>query len=238
MSAGLSVYEPRITFDGTTTTLTYEVKANFSGWTDSASGITYMPQKVVTAEKAEPQSIEALIWAYAGDGELFGNVTALSAEDGHALKPVENQPPFVIFPLDTALIKSYLLKKYTEDPDKTDFKFPDLVWIEENPTIGIIEKVADDPAWAEGVYCINGLRISGLHNDTTVKISGTTENFDDGAKVADDKYRLPSIATVLADGKNSEGRYTSTINFYADSLAATSGCPKVSRRCRNRAEKG
>ncbi|MDR1094863.1 MAG: hypothetical protein LBL31_00560 [Spirochaetaceae bacterium] len=226
MPAGLTVYEPRVTFDGTTTTLTYNVKADFSDWTDTDSGIKYMAQKAaVAATDAEPQSIEALIWHYgAVDSGLFSTaVTTVTAETEYELKA--NTTKYLIIPLDTSLIKEYLLQKYTVATATADNgKFPDLVWIEENPAIDKIDPLDGTAAnnWKDGTYQATGFRISGLAKpDANVVIAGTIENFDDGGKIDPEQKaaRIPSIATVLADGDNQKVRYTSTINFYAGALA-------------------
>jgi hypothetical protein len=234
MPQGLTVYEPSVTWDGTTTTLTYKVKADFSKWTAEASGIAYRAQKIAAnADKADPQSIEALILHYGtgGSSELFGTAIGNVEVKDYTLTATrtvgedpETLPPYVIIPLDTALIKEYLLKKYeaAADPDSEpdlDAGSLPLVWIEENPAIGKVEAVGDD-AWANGIYeDASGIRISGLvekteGESTVLSIAGAIENFDDG-----EEGRIRSIATVLVDGYDlKKVRYTATINFYADDL--------------------
>jgi hypothetical protein len=159
LPAELAVYEPRVTFDGTTTTLTYNVRADFSGWTGEESKIVYTAQKTAaTAANADPQSVEALLWYYGETGEtgasgLFDTSAGVVATTGYPLKSTEPLPRYVIIPLDTSLIKEYLLKKY---PGAADF--PNLVWIEENPAIGKVE--TENGAWADGKYEGADLRIS------------------------------------------------------------------------------
>jgi hypothetical protein len=223
MPAALIVYEPSITYDGTTSTLTYTVKV--STWPES--GLPYKaPKAAAEASKAEPQSIEALIWHYGASGTagLFSEtVTSVTAGTEYKLKTTEELPPYVIIPLDTPFIKGYLTKRLlTGKPEDTG-----LVWIEENPAIGKVETVntAGEANWKEGTYeDTTGLRISGLAKpDADVVIAGTIGNFDDGGLVSEENdtlTRIPSIATVFADGTTVQStRYTSTINFYTDSDA-------------------
>jgi hypothetical protein len=232
MPGGLSVYEPRVTFDGTTTTLTYNVAV--SSWPDQ-EGLTYTAQKTVAAvANADPQSIEALILHYgATDRLLFGSTAITSTTVGKEEKLATTKgvgdsevalPHYVIIPLDTSLIKEYLTKGL---PIGVEAEKTPLVWIEENPAIGKVETVTttDNANWKDGTYEESGLRIIGLaKSDSSVEIAGTVDNFDDGKAVGTGESpptRLPSIATVLADDSDRNGRYTSTINFYISTCAKT-----------------
>jgi hypothetical protein len=201
MPPGLEISLPRVTFDGTTTTYTYKIKADFSGWNGASdSGIAYTAQSGASG----PQSVDALITYYGkseGPALFADSITTLTANTPYKLKG--NTTRYVIIPLDTALIKDYLLKKYANEI--TDTSVPYLVWIEKNPAIGNVETVPEGSNWTGGLYKIAGLRISGLYDSSGPEIGGTIDNFDDGGT-----NRIPSIATVLAYG------HTSTINFYAD----------------------
>jgi hypothetical protein len=207
MPSAFTIYEPSVTFDGTTYTLSYDVTPPTPG-----SSVTYKAQKTVdtSVKKPDPQSIEALIVSYSGF--LTPNPgTAFNAQSNYAL--VSKDLPYVIIPLDTSRIKDYLSQKYPQ-AEGDDSPFPHLVWIEENPAIGEIE--TETASWAAGTYKAAGIRISGLAgNDGTVVIPGTIDDFDDG-----EGGRILSIATVLADDYNQKKvRYTSTINFYAGDAA-------------------
>ena len=194
MPAGLTVYEPRITYDGATFTLIYDVKADFSQ-------VIYTAQRTTAAsDEAEPQSIEALLWGYS---ELFSpSITGTKAGGKYA--ETKKEKDYVIIPLEISRIKEYFGKEYPKnDTDSEDF--PKLVWIEENPAL-----TGDKVVWKNGTYEDTGIRISGLaESGEEVTISGTIDDFDDGKE-----GRIPSIATVLADGEDRGVRYTSTIHFY------------------------
>jgi hypothetical protein len=228
---GLTVSEPRITYDGTTTILTYIVSV--SAW--PAGGLPYKAQAAASSLDGgvppEPLSVEALILRY---GALFSgdpeDPLPAVEEGDYPLKPVTpvgggKALPCVIVPLDTSFIRDYLKKKLmisvTEDIAEEEVEVP-LVWIEENPAIGLIETVdtEDGANWKDGVYEDDGIRIGGFYegeeNGETVYNISTIENFDDGKE-----GRTRSIATVLADGTDrNKQRYTSTINFYADAADA------------------
>ncbi|MDR1352868.1 MAG: hypothetical protein LBK05_06255 [Treponema sp.] len=207
------VYEPSVTFDGTTTILTYKVKADFP-----AASIYKARKDAAKPADAEPQSVEALILHYGAESPgLFGSaVTSVTANASYTL--AKKSTDYVILPLDTALIKEHLLKKYPQLPGGSEFE--PLVWIEENPAIGDVDPLKGDTNdWTNGTYQAAGFRISGLVNNTTVKIAGDIDNFDDGEKLTEGVFRFPSIATVLAVGENKDGPYTSTVNFYAGALA-------------------
>jgi hypothetical protein len=109
MPEGLTIYEPSITYDGTTTTLTYTV--NVSGWPQPPDGLSYTTQEAANADNAKPRSIEALILRYgAGANGLFSNgpVTAVTAKEQYKLKTIagtESLPQYVIIPLDTSRIR-------------------------------------------------------------------------------------------------------------------------------------
>jgi hypothetical protein len=211
MPDGLTVYEPSITYDGTTTTLTYAVKV--SNW--PKEGLPYTAQKTANANNAQPQSIEALILRYGG---LFlSPVTAVTANASYKLKPIDGAdslPHYVIIPLDTSRIKEELGKKL---PANEKAEAVSLVWIEENPAIGEVEKVAST-TWIDGKYeDPSGIRIGGFYKDQLSSLYpiSTVENFDDGKD-----ERIRSIATVLADRiDRDKQRYTSKINFYIDTDA-------------------
>jgi hypothetical protein len=216
MPEGLTVYEPSITREGNTIILTYPVRV--SPWPEG--GLAYMAQKAAaSADKAEPQSIEALIWKYGANGtaKLFSSqITGVNAESEYTLKPTaadEEELPYVIIPLDLSRIKEYLSKRLQAGVEADQIA---LAWIEENPAIGKVENAT--VAWTDGKYEDTSIRINGLSYDTTkgsLTSSGTIDNFDDGAD-----NRIPSIATVLADGYDRDERYTSTISFYTDSDVA------------------
>jgi hypothetical protein len=223
MPGGLSVFKPSITFDGTTTILTYKITADFSGW--PVTSLNYIAEGSPDAT-SEPQSIDALIHYYQVKG-LFGPGVAnnylleTNGQNG-------NLPPYVIIPLDTSLIRDYLEKRLKPSivvPENDEDIDVPLVWIEENLTIGKVETVdtTGNNNWKGAVYEdeVEGIRIGGCYvlssspppaNEITVS---TVKNFDDGK---DDRIR--SIATVLADEKDRDKkRYTSAINFYADKEA-------------------
>ncbi|MDR1232520.1 MAG: hypothetical protein LBK61_14095 [Spirochaetaceae bacterium] len=241
------IYEPRVTREGDTTVLTYDVKADFSVWDDddddTGSGIIYKGQ---TPGKAKPQSIEALLLHYGKTATgLFGEeITTIATDKDYELNKGEGDDPlphYVIIPLDKFgefepyRVSEYLLKKYTvaiaavvEDaPDSDPYpKFP-LVWIEENPAIGEVEQIntTDSANWKKGTYENIGYRISGLVENIKEEVvfAGNINNFEDGGIISEEEdetaTRLSSIATVLADGTSKEGRYTSTLNFYAGAPA-------------------
>jgi hypothetical protein len=213
--------EPSITFDGTTTTLTYKITADFSRWPENSLNYTADGQP---SSASAPQSIDALIHYY-GEKSLFGTVVSgdnplvTTGRNG-------NLPPYVIIPLDTSLIRDHLKKRLqppVEVPENDEDADIPLVWIEENLTIGKVETVdtTDNNNWKDAVYEADGIRVGGCYisSSATPPANGitvsTVENFDDG-----DDGRIRSIATVLADEKDRDKkRYTSAINFYANKEA-------------------
>jgi hypothetical protein len=249
MPKDLTVYEPRITYDGTTTTMTYTVSVS-----DWSKDLLYTAQKASgNAGNAEPQSIEALIWWYGGEKSLLVNdegepVSSFAKGASYKLKTktddgdeAEDLPHYVIIPLDTSRIREELRKKLVagakedtaqEDAEGEDTDTPSLVWIEENPAIGIVETVSeeeDTANWTNGTYEDEGIRIGGFYEAESTEVNtqqedepvasrykiSTIENFDDG-----EENRIRSIATVLADGTDRDKqRYVSKINFYAGSNA-------------------
>jgi hypothetical protein len=232
MPENLTVYEPRITFDGTTTTLTYDVKLDVS---DDDDEVIYTAQKPASdATDATPQSIEALILQYGVQNGLFGESPVTSVTKGGEYPLAPKDVPYVIIPLETDLIREYLLEicleSATNNDNNSDPVFPNLVWVEENPAIGPIDPVLPaEGNWTEGTYVATGIRISGLAmvgTDPTLGFAGTIDNFGDGGKVEpgqeESATRIPSIATVLADDYVTKNdRYISTINFYVDGVANT-----------------
>jgi hypothetical protein len=220
MPDALTVYAPRVDYDGTTTTLTYRVAADFSNWTDTESGIEYKAEKAAaTAGDAKPQSVEALIWQYGvtSPGLFSSTVSGVTAGNAYKLKASADKPHYVIIPLDTSLIKDYLTKKLsTNSTNEEKAEETALVWIEENSGIDEVAPPASSDNWKDGKYEDTGIRIGGLAKpDNEVVFAGTIANFDDGKKVdpAKDVTRLPSIATVFAE------TYTSTIHFYTGNKA-------------------
>jgi hypothetical protein len=239
MPDGLKIYEPQITTDGTTTTLTYTVSADFSKW--SASPLEYTAQEdVVEDDTLEAQSVEALILKYgktdSDEAWLFKDaVPAVEAEMPYPLDNTTGKgTPFALIQLDTERIKSILLNKRppvdNKDPNG-DPVYENIVWVEENEGgIANIEQATKDWGLADNVGNkfvdpTNGVRVLGLHVFTgeddikTLKASGTIENFDDGKAVYENKDPSPerdlSISTVLAGGTTKKKeRYTATINFY------------------------
>jgi hypothetical protein len=211
MPPGLSVYEPRITREGDTTIFTYNVKA------EDFTSITYTAQTAAaTADDAVAQSIEALIWHYgvAAGGTLFGSSVVIKVDADEEFSLTEKTPNFVIIPLQVSRIKEFLTNRVLPPLEAENIP---LVWIEENPALGTIDPVASSSNWTAGLYEDSGIRITGLAKPSNdVEIVGTIENFDDGDTTA---KRIPSIATVLADGSNPNGRFTSAINFYTASNA-------------------
>jgi hypothetical protein len=247
---GMAVSEPRITYDGTTTTLTYIVSVSPWPWPDPDNGPSYTAQNSASSAGddelplPDPLSVEALILRY---GALFSSadvpLTKVEKDTSYPLKSATSAGgkalPYVIIPLDTSLIRDYLKEKLeigvTEDTEEEEVEVP-LVWIEENPAIGLIETVDTEGGanWKDGVYEDEGIRIGGFYKAEVVPEEtegggedaedeetvyeypvSTIENFDDGKE-----GRIRSIATVLADGTDrNKQRYTSTINFYADTKA-------------------
>jgi hypothetical protein len=226
MPPGLSVYEPRITREGDTTIFTYNVKADFSSW-DATSGIKYTAQNDASAiANTTAQSIDALLMYYGATPQtVITSTSSITKDTEYELAVIASQPKYVVIPLDTTKIKKSLtewkLLLTNGDPSKTP-----LVWIEENPAIGKVDKLKASENWEKGVYQASGFRIGGLiaNKANKVVIAGCVDNFDDGGVIAgtteEDATRLRSIATVLADGSDLSGdRYTSTINFYSGALA-------------------
>jgi hypothetical protein len=225
---GLSVSQPSITFDGATTILTYKVTADFSNWETEGS-----PQYTAQGS-TKSQSIDALISHYLGKTLLVG-ASPVSNGQIYTLKKRDANndllPPYVIIPLDTSLIRDWLKKRLQPPVDVSgndeDIDIP-LVWIEKNLTIGKVEQAAvgippTPPAWEDGVYEDTSIRIGGIYKlnppppppTPPIVEASTVENFADGKD-----GRILSIATVLADEKDQEGkRYISTINFYANNEA-------------------
>jgi hypothetical protein len=217
MPPGLSVYEPRITREGDTTIFTYNVKV------EDFTSIKYTAQTAAaTVDAATAQSIEALIWHYgvATGGTLFGSTVVSKVDADQEFSLTEKTPNFVIIPLQVSRIKEFLTNRVLPPLEAESVS---LVWIEENPAIGTIDPVKNENNWENGTYEDSGIRIIGLAKpgDDDVVIAGTIENFDDGEKIDPEKTvtRIASIATVLADGSNPNGRYTSAINFYTASNA-------------------
>jgi hypothetical protein len=215
--------EPSVTFDGATTVFTYTVTA------DTKGSLVYTAEGQVNANTIssyKAQSIEALIYCYGNTNPpskgLFNtNSPPTAAPYNYPLQP--SVSPYVIIPLDTPLIREHLKKKVSlpveargDDADVNDIE---LVWVEENPTIGEVDVLdaTGSNNWKDGTYQDTGIRIGGIHsysdlqNPPTISyIASTIGNFADGKD-----GRILSIATVLADEEDQDGkRYTSTISFY------------------------
>jgi hypothetical protein len=224
--AGLTVYEPQITYDGDTLILTYTVRADFSKWAEGGLGYTAQAD-TAEAANAAPQSVEALLWHYGAKDDaswLFAEkITSTAAETAYYLNN-NNLPRFVILQLDTALIKEWLRKRIGVIKESED-KAPSLVWIEDSPGIPLIER--SQGTWEKGTYegtyeeGKGGIRISGLYYTAAeessegngVEIACDIDKFDEGG----DK-RPKSIATVLV-GNTEKDKYISTVNFYAGDTA-------------------
>jgi hypothetical protein len=214
-----SIYEPQITFDTASLVFTYKIKADFSDWTPTASGIAYTAEKAGTlatatgTATATAQSIEALILYYGSEdiGLFYGTPSSVVKDNTYPLAATkENAPigPYVIVPLDTDLIKIGLRKSVPAGSASTT-PVP-VVWMEENSAIGELYKPAFDDPYGAGTFT-TGYSLGGgtLAAEGTISVNQTNiVDFADGAG-----SRSVSIATILKEGE------TSKITFYTGDAA-------------------
>jgi hypothetical protein len=212
MPKEVHVYGPSIILAGAITTLTYSVEVD---WPPGGSNtIAYTAQSIVHAGSAANTPVDALILHYGTQSSYSINILD---DNGGSVSTSDNggtytlggtydlggavSKQFVILPLDTAIIKKELLKKFP--PPAGTESAVDLLIIEDNEA-GIKLEFESAGTWGAGTYASveTGIRVMGAGTDGS--ISCNIGNLDDVKK------NLPSfIGTVLLAGEES------VINFYA-----------------------